>query len=52
MKLWTNQSMEGLFENLRQVFLSGEDGQQMLAKFYSHVPNPKESVKEFGESIL
>ena len=27
-------SMDGLFENLRQVFLSGEDGQQMLAEFY------------------
>ena len=25
---------------------------QMLAEFYSHVQNPKESVKEFGESIL
>ena len=45
-------SMDGLFENLRQVFSSGEDGQQMLAEFYSHVQNPKESVKEFGESIL
>ena len=45
-------SMDSLFENLRQVFLSGEDGQQMLAEFYSHVQNPKESVKEFGESIL
>ena len=45
-------SVDGLFENLRQVFSSGEDGQQMLAEFYSHVQNPKESVKEFGESIL
>ena len=45
-------SMDILFENLRQVFSSGEDGQQMLAEFYSHVQNPKESVKEFGESIL
>ena len=45
-------SIDGLFENLRQVFSSGEDGQQMLAEFYSHVQNPKESVKEFGESIL
>ena len=26
-------SVDGLFENLRQVFSSGEDGQQMLAKF-------------------
>ena len=45
-------SVDGLFENLRQVFSPGEDGQQMLAEFYSHVQNPKESVKEFGESIL
>ena len=45
-------SLDGLFENLRQVFSSGEDGQQMLAEFYSHVQNPKESIKEFGESIL
>ena len=44
-------SVDGLFKNLRQVF-SSEDGQQMLAEFYSHVQNPKESVKEFGESIL
>ena len=33
-------------------FLSGEDGQQMLAEFYSRVQNQKESVKEFGESLL
>ena len=45
-------SMDGLFENLGQVFLSGEDGQEMLAKFYSRVQNPKESVKEFRESLL
>ena len=45
-------SMDGLFENLRQVFSSGEDGQQMLAEFYSRIQNPKESVKEFGESLL
>ena len=45
-------SVDGLFENLWQVFLSGEDGQQMLAEFYSRIQNPKESVKEFGESIL
>ena len=42
-------SVDSSFKNLRQVFLSGEDGQQMLAEFYSHVQNPKESVKEFGE---
>ena len=45
-------SVDGLFENLRQVFSSGEDGQQMLAEFYSRVQNSKESVKEFGESLL
>ena len=45
-------SVDGLFENLRQVFSSEEDGQQMLAEFYSHIQNPKESVKEFGESLL
>ena len=45
-------SVDGLFENLQQVFSSGEDGQQMLAEFYSRVQNPKESVKEFGESLL
>ena len=45
-------SVDGLFENLRQVFLSGEDGQQMLAEFYSCVQNQKESVKEFGKSLL
>ena len=44
--------MDGLFENLQHFFSSGEDGQQMLAEFYSRVQNPKESVKEFGESIL
>ena len=45
-------SVEGLFENLRQVFSSGEDSQQMLAEFYSCIQNPKESVKEFGELLL
>ena len=45
-------NVDGLFENLWQVFSSGEDGQQMLAEFYSCVQNPKESVKEFGESLL
>ena len=47
-----NPSVDSLFENLRQVFSSGEDSQQMLAEFYSHVQNQKESVKEFGESLL
>ena len=45
-------SIEGLFENLKQVFSSGEDGQQMLEEFYSHTQGSKESVKEFGESLL
>ena len=45
-------TIEGLFENLKQVFPSGEDGQQMLAEFYSHTQGSKESVKEFGESLL
>ena len=48
LKVMDRPSVEGLFENLRQVFSSGEDGQQMLAKFYSCTQNPKESVKEFG----
>ena len=52
LKVTDKPSVDGLFENLRQVFSSGEDGQQMLAEFYSRVQNPKESVKEFGESIL
>ena len=30
-----NPTIEGLFDNLKQVFSTGEDGQQMLAKFYS-----------------
>ena len=45
-------SIDGLFENLKQVFSLGEDGQQMLAEFYNHTQNPEESVKEFGESLL
>ena len=45
-------SIEGLFENLKQVFSLDEDGQQMLAEFYSCMQSSKESVKEFGESLL
>ena len=45
-------SIEGLFKNLKQVFSSGEDGQQMLAEFYSSTQSSTESVKEFGESLL
>ena len=41
-------SMDGLYKNLRHSFSSGEDGQQMLAEFYSCVQNPK----EFRESLL
>ena len=52
LEVMDNPSVDGLFENLRQVFSSGEDGQQMLAEFYSRVQNQKESVKEFGESLL
>ena len=52
LKVTDKPSVEGLFENFRQVFSSGEDGQQMLAEFYSRIQNPKVSVKEFGESLL
>ena len=45
-------TIEGLFKNLKQVFSSGKDGQQMLAEFYSHTQGSKDSVKEFGESLL
>ena len=37
--------IEGLFENLKQVFSSGEDGQQMLVEFYSRTQSSKESVR-------
>ena len=40
-----NPSVDGLFENLRQVFSSGEDGQQMLAEFYSRVQNQKNRLR-------
>ena len=52
LEVMDSPSVDGLFENLRQVFSSGEDGQQMLAEFYSCIQNQKESVKEFGESLL
>ena len=52
LEITDNSTIEGLFENLKQVFSSGEDGQQMLAEFYSHTQGSKESVKEFGESLL
>ena len=45
-------TIEGLFDNLKQVFSSGKDGKQMLAEFYSHTQGSKESVKEFCESLL
>ena len=52
LKVTDKPSVEVLFENLRQVFSSGKDGQQMFAEFYSRIQNPKESVKEFRESLL
>ena len=52
MRLQTSLAWTVYSKNLRQVFSSGEDGQQMLAEFYSRIQNPKESVKDFGESIL
>ena len=52
LKVTDKPSVDGLFKNLRQVFSSGEDGQQMLAEFYSRIQNSKESVKEFGGSLL
>ena len=52
LKVTDSPSVDGVFENLRQFFSSGEDGQQMLAEFYSRIQNQKESVKEFGESLL
>ena len=52
LEITDNPTIEGLFNNLKQVFLTGEDGQQMLAKFYSRSQGSKESVKEFGESLL
>ena len=52
LKVTDKPSVDGLFENLQQVFSSGKDSQQMLAEFYSCIQNPKESVKEFGELIL
>ena len=45
-------TIKGLFKNLKQVFSSDEDRQQMLAEFYSQTQSSKESVKEFGESFL
>ena len=52
LEITDNPTIEGLFNNLKQVFSTGEDGQQMLAKFYSRTQGSKESVKEFGESLL
>ena len=42
LKVTDRPSIDGLFENLKQVFSLGEDGQQMLAEFYSRTQNPKE----------
>ena len=52
LKVTERPSIEGLFENLKQIFSSGKDGQQMLAEFYSCMQSSKESVKEFGELLL
>ena len=52
LKVTDKPSVDSLFKNLRQVFSSGEDSQQMLAKFYTRTQNPKKLVKEFGESLL
>ena len=52
LEITDNPTIEGLFDNLKQVFSTGEDGQQMLAEFYSRTQGSKESVKEFGESLL
>ena len=35
LEITDNPTIEGLFDNLKQVFSTGEDGQQMLAEFYS-----------------
>ena len=43
-------SVDGLFKNMQQVFLSGEDSQQMLAEFYSCVQNPKKNRLRNSES--
>ena len=52
LEITDHPTIEGLFNNLKQVFSTGEDGQQMLAEFYSRSQGSKESVKEFGESLL
>ena len=46
------QSSKGHFDNLKQAFSSGEDGQQIVAEFYNHSQCSKESMKEFGESLF
>ena len=38
-------SIDGLFENLRQVFSSEEDGQQMLTEFYSCTQTQKNQLR-------
>ena len=35
LEITDNPTIEGLFGNLKQVFSTGEDSQQMLAEFYS-----------------
>ena len=52
LEITDNPTIEGLFDNLKQVFSTVEDSLQMLAKFYSQTQGSKESVKEFGKSLL
>ena len=52
LEITDNPTIEGLFDNLKQVFSTDKDGQQMLAEFYSRSQGSKESVKEFGELLL
>ena len=52
LEVMNKPTIKGLFENLKQLFFSGKDGQQMLAEFYSQTQNSKESEKEFGKSLL
>ena len=37
LEITNNPTIEGLFDNLKQVFSTGKDGQQMLAEFYSRI---------------
>ena len=52
LEITNRPTIEGLFDNLKLVSSSGEDGQQMLAEFYSRTQGSQESIKKFGESLL